>query len=135
MEKKCALVVDDNDLFRETVADLLSEVGYDSLLATNPEEAVEILNSNTVNIIFCDLVLPTDYSNEPGDLEEDEGSAMVGVGAIHNFKKKCPNVPIVAMSGIADSSTLRAIESFGAAESLKKPFSLDELTRVVNKLN
>ena len=130
MGQKKALVVDDNDLFRQSVADLLEEAGYEALLAESPEHADELKATMAVDVILCDLVMPSEFSAEI----EEEGSAMVGVGAIHKFQKTYPGVPVIAMSGVADKSTLLAMEKFGAKDALKKPFSLEELTQTLSRV-
>ncbi|MCB0331720.1 MAG: response regulator [Bdellovibrionales bacterium] len=131
MTQKRALVVDDNDLFRQSVADLLEEAGYEAILAETPERAEELKGNEKVDVILCDLVMPSEFSSE---LEAGEGSAMVGVGAIHHFRKFYPETPIIAMSGVADKSTLSAMERFGAKDALKKPFSLEELTSTLSRV-
>jgi CheY-like chemotaxis protein len=131
MGNKRALVVDDNDLFRGTVAELLEEAGYEAILADSPESAEKAAKSGDVSVILCDLVMPSEFSEEI----EEEGSAMVGVDAIHRFQKVYPDTPIIAMSGVADRSTLVAMERFGAKGALKKPFTLEELSAALERVN
>ncbi|MCI5064566.1 response regulator [bacterium] len=136
MSKKSVLVIDDNELFRETVGDLLEEAGYEPLLAESLEEGVSLIDSNEVAVILCDLVMPSDFSGEMDEemVPEAVGSAMVGLGAMHQLRKSRPDVPIVAMSGVAERDVLQAMERFGANEALRKPFSIKELSSTLSRV-
>jgi two-component system sensor histidine kinase and response regulator WspE len=52
------LVVDDSPLTRELVASLLESVGYDTLMAADGMEALEVLGGNPVDLVVSDLEMP-----------------------------------------------------------------------------
>ncbi|HSP79419.1 MAG TPA: response regulator [Myxococcaceae bacterium] len=52
------LVVDDSPLTRELIASLLEAVGYDTLVATDGMEALELLEGNPVDLVVSDLEMP-----------------------------------------------------------------------------
>ena len=56
--RKKILVVDDNRLMREFMANLLQTRGMEVSLAENGFEALDILTSLRPDIIFIDLVMP-----------------------------------------------------------------------------
>jgi len=53
------LVVEDDDDVRDTVAGILSELGYDILQARNAESALAIIESGVaIDVLFTDMVMP-----------------------------------------------------------------------------
>ncbi len=58
MSAKCVLVVEDKDLNRKIVRIVLKSKGYSVLEATNAEEALEILQAQTPDLILMDIALP-----------------------------------------------------------------------------
>ena len=59
MEKRTKIiVVDDEDIVRESLHDWLDGVGYDVEVAASAEEALEILKKKKINIMLADLVMP-----------------------------------------------------------------------------
>lgn len=58
MASEVILIVDDNPLNLKLVDYLLTAKGYVVITATNAEEALELLNRVTINLILMDLQLP-----------------------------------------------------------------------------
>jgi two-component system response regulator AtoC len=52
------LIVDDDHNFRETLQELLSDAGYQTLAATNAEEAITLLQTTTPDLTLCDWKMP-----------------------------------------------------------------------------
>ena len=52
------LVVDDSPLTRELIANLLEAVGYDTVIASDGAEALEVLESHPVDLVVTDLEMP-----------------------------------------------------------------------------
>jgi len=52
------LFVDDEDLLRDTIKDMLMMLGYDVELAKNAEEALEIVRKEYFPLIITDLMMP-----------------------------------------------------------------------------
>jgi CheY-like chemotaxis protein len=52
------LIVDDDHNFRETLRELLSDAGYQTLAATNAEEAITLLQTTTPDLTLCDWKMP-----------------------------------------------------------------------------
>lgn len=55
---KRILIVDDEDLVRDTVKDILMMLGYDVELARNAKEALEIARKEYFPLIITDLMMP-----------------------------------------------------------------------------
>jgi len=52
------LFVDDEDLLRDTIKDMLMMLGYDVEIARNAEEALEIARKEYFSLIITDLMMP-----------------------------------------------------------------------------
>jgi len=52
------LIVDDDHNFRETLRELLSDAGYQTLVAANAEEAITLLQTATPDLTLCDWKMP-----------------------------------------------------------------------------
>jgi len=55
---KRILIVDDEDLVRDTIKDILMMLGYDVELARNAKEALEIARKEYFPLIITDLMMP-----------------------------------------------------------------------------
>ncbi len=120
MAGQTILVVDDNDLYRQTLQDMLSGAGYQVLGANNGRKALEIFGRDAVDLVICDIVMP-----------EKEG-----IETILDLRRQSKAVRIVAVSGASmDSSiTLRAAETLGADAGLEKPVRRAALLELVERL-
>jgi hypothetical protein len=58
METVRILVVDDEILIRETLAECLSGEGYEVSVAASAEKAMEIASKSFFDICLCDIQLP-----------------------------------------------------------------------------
>ena len=66
------LLVDDDDTVRETSADMLQELGYDVMQASNGTEALELLASHRdVDVMVTDIRMPGMSGLELSDLASD----------------------------------------------------------------
>ena len=115
------LVVDDNASLRRLLAAPLARAGHEVIEAADGAEACRICRDVDVDLVILDLFMPV----------KDGIETMVELRAF------APGIPIIAMSGGgADASSLdllNASELLGAALSLKKPFTMDEMLEAVRK--
>ncbi|MCA8941388.1 MAG: response regulator [Planctomycetes bacterium] len=115
------LLVEDNDLVRESVAAMLEVMGCRPILATDGRSVRRELGGEpNFDIVLTDIFMP----------ESD------GLETIREIRKQWPDMPIVAMSGGSDlfpnpASYLEAARTFGAVEALSKPFGLEELRAAI----
>lgn len=118
---KKVLVVDDNDMIREVMVDLLSDEGYTMLEAENGLLALNVIEKEHIDLIITDIFMP----------DED------GIGTIFKLKKNFPDIKIIAISGggqIKPDSYLEMAEMLGAIKTFTKPFDTEELLQYVNSL-
>jgi CheY-like chemotaxis protein len=105
------LIIEDNPDVRETLADLLDDVGYPVDCAAHGLEALAHLERGPVPaLILLDLMMPV----------MDGWTFMQRFQQNQNFAA----IPVVVLSAIADA---RQYKELPAAAFLPKPISIDEL--------
>jgi len=113
------LVVDDDPLVLETVTSMLALIGLKSMGVGDASSALELLSGNTdFDFIVTDLVMP----------------GMSGVDFINELRRRGDDRPIVLLSGYDEMSTSLKLADDEPDERVQKPVTLDELRRVVMKV-
>ncbi len=118
---KKILVVDDDDLIRDLIYEILEPNGYQILLADNGNKALEILDREEVDLIITDIIMP--------DKE--------GIETIIDIKKKLPQAKIIAMSGggqLDANSYLSIAKKLGVKATITKPFDPAKLIRTIEEV-
>lgn len=118
-EEDVVMVVDDEPPMRRIIAMCLSRGGYKVLEATSAHDAVDILHTHLppVRLLLTDLWMPD----------------MDGLSLIREARQTAPELPILAMTGMASHRSLDDILlSFGVAALLLKPFSPKHLLESVH---
>jgi len=118
---KNILLVEDNELQRQTIRLALEHFGFVVHEAADGLEATKVIASLKLDLIITDIVMP----------EKD------GLQVIMEVRRSQPFLPILAMSGggrqSADDYLMKAGE-LGADQGLAKPFSARELLAAVNNV-
>ncbi|MBX7144277.1 MAG: response regulator [Oligoflexia bacterium] len=117
------LVVDDSPLILETIAIALEEDGLAVALEADPGKVLQHCKSEKFDLVVCDVCF---------DQRTACGSMTAGLDAILALRKAYPELPVVVMSGLLREEDLRAMEPYGIAGSLAKPYGPDELIKVVH---
>ncbi|MDN9634903.1 response regulator transcription factor [Clostridioides difficile] len=113
---KKILVADDNPEIREIVEILLTGEGYEVIMATNGEEAVNLVDS-TIDLIILDVVMPV----------------KTGFVACNEIREKT-TAPILFLTAKTQDSDKVIGFSAGGDDYLSKPFSYSELISRVKSL-
>lgn len=114
---KHILVTDDEDSVRDFVERALNYAGYAVITATNGAEALERLQEQKFDLLLTDIVMP-----------ELDGIALALKAA-----KDYPDMKILMMSGYANQRQRAHNLDVLAHEVISKPFSLEEITRKIQK--
>ncbi len=111
------LVVDDEPLFRSSVADAISDTckGYRVLEACDGREALDLVAENAVDVVVTDIQMPI----------------MDGVELIVALQKTRFRGPIIVVTAFGSAHLKREVASHGAIAYLEKPIDLPELIEVV----
>lgn len=107
------LVVDDEAAIRKLTAEILESQGYCVFLASNAEDALDVLQSESIALVVSDVVMP----------------GIDGFQLIEKVKRQHPGVKILLISGYNDY-----IAQGNSVEMLNKPFRSAELIFSVKKL-
>lgn len=112
------LIIDDEELFREDLALLLSKKGYDCQTANTAEEGIEKATSFQPDVILCDIVMP----------------GKSGIDILDDIRRKSPEAAIIMMTAFGTLET--AIDAFrkGAADYILKPLIIEDVTNKIERL-
>lgn len=114
------MVVDDSLTIRTVVEKGLKEVGFKVVVAANGAEAMERIKQATPDLILCDIDMPVMNGEE-------------FCRAVH-ADLRLATIPFVVMSANNDRPIMRRMLHFGADTYLVKPFNIDQLVIIVEKL-
>jgi PAS domain S-box-containing protein len=116
LERSCILVVEDNKEVGEFATQLLSELGHETRLATNADEALRLLDTQAdqFDLVFTDVVMP----------------GMSGIDLGLAIRTRWPQLRVVLTSGY---SHVLAQDGRHGFELLHKPYSVESLTRILRQ--
>ena len=111
------LIVDDNDLLRDRLAEAISERGYQTATARNYEEAVRSVRETRPDFAVVDLKMP----------------GKSGLDLIRTLRELSPETRSVVCTGFG--SIANAVEAMhaGAVNYVTKPVDADELLAAFRK--
>lgn len=112
------IIIDDEFGIAELLQAVLVDEGHDVLTASNGKHGLELVEGQTPNIIFLDLMMPV----------------MDGAAVLQRLSKSAElrDIPVVMMSSIPEASVAQRCE--GYMMFLRKPFSVFQVIDIVNKL-
>lgn len=112
-------IVEDNSLTRFTIRTAVEKLGHVAVgEAENFAEAMSKLKSTEADILLLDVILP-DKS---------------GLEVLREFKKINGNTKVIVVTALEQDSLDEELLREGAACILRKPFSVDELEKAINKI-
>ncbi len=117
------LVVDDEEVVREVIGDMLESLGYSVILKVNGEDAVawfteEIKAKRTLAGMIFDLTIP---------------GGMGGKEAIGEIRKLCLKTPVFVASGYAVDPVMSSPKDYGFSGSICKPFRKVKLVKMLGE--
>lgn len=111
------LVVDDEPAVRESLARVLEREGHHVFQAASAEEALSILQAETVHLMLSDLKMPE----------------MNGLELLREAKRRASETEVVMITGHGTIETAVEAMKEGASDFLTKPFKRAEIIRVLTK--
>ena len=112
------LVVDDSNEQRELIYEIIDNLGYFVVTAPDGKFAVEFIKAQAVDLVILDIIM------EPG---------FDGLDTYREMLKINPNQKAIVVSGFSDSERVQEVLNLGAAEFVKKPYSVDALASAIRK--
>lgn len=116
------LVTDDDKGSRETLAGLLKDRGFSAITASSGEEAIEIVQSETIHLVFLDLHMPR----------------MTGLEALQQVRLFNELLPAILVTADATRDVLRQALQAQVYSVIPKPVNksllLHTLTRALARV-
>jgi two-component system, NtrC family, response regulator AtoC len=117
-ERTRVLVVDDEEIVRESLSGWLAQDGLAVESAPDGKAAVEMLKQGPYAIVLLDLKMP----------------GMDGIQVLDEARKLQPDAAVVMMTAYATVDTAVAAIKKGAHDYLVKPFDPEELSLLIQKI-
>ena len=111
------LIVDDEQSICWGLAELVREMGYESLTASSAEEGLEIARRTPPDAIVLDVCLP----------------GMDGLEAMEKFREIVRAVPIIVMTAYGELATAVTAVRNGASDYITKPFDLRSAEKAIGR--
>lgn len=115
------LLVEDDNLVRDMLTQVLERASHTVISAENGEEATVFLKNETPDIMVTDIIMPK----------------KSGITLISEVKNRHPNMEIIAISGggrLDPTGYLDLSESLGASVSFEKPIDNTALLMAIDLL-
>jgi diguanylate cyclase (GGDEF)-like protein len=104
------LIVDDDPAIRDSMYEFIQMSGYQSSMVSSAEEAIELLRTNTVEVVITDIMLP----------------GLDGLELTDRIKKEY-DVDVIVMTGYSGDYSYEEAISKGASDFVFKPVRFEEL--------
>ncbi|EKD68858.1 MAG: hypothetical protein ACD_47C00400G0001 [uncultured bacterium] len=115
---KNILIVDDEKLLRWSLSTELKELGFNVYSHEFAEEGYKLFKEKAIDICVLDIRLP-DYS---------------GIELLRKIKQAQPDTYVIMITAFAEVETAVEALKLGAFDYLIKPFSLEKLKHLINKI-
>ncbi len=109
------LIVDDDESVREMLAEFLGHLGYQSIVAPNGREALDLLERDHVSLVISDIKMPV----------------MDGIEMVKQIKARYPDVEVILITGFRSDFSWNQAMKLGACDYITKPFNIDLIERKV----
>lgn len=113
------LLVEDNEINREVVIELLTSMDLEVMIASNGQEGLELAKNKHFDLILMDIQMPV----------------MDGITATQHIRaeKSLQSIPIIAMTANAMTSDYEKSIAAGMNDHLSKPIEMDKLIATLNR--
>ncbi|MBN2280053.1 MAG: response regulator [Candidatus Marinimicrobia bacterium] len=114
------LFVDDEEIIRMTMNDILTYLGYNVLLAKNGNEAIALFieQKEKIDLVILDIIMPE----------------MDGKETFIRLKELNPKVKVIISSGYTKTIDLDELNNYGDFEFISKPYQNSELSHRIADL-
>lgn len=111
------LVIDDEEVIRNTAKIILKNLGYEVMSANDGEEGVEVFkeHQSKIDLVLMDMVMPK----------------MSGTECFHAIREISHDIPILLCSGFTGSASINELLENGATAFLKKPYTTPDISQAI----
>ncbi len=119
-----AMVMDDDDMIRDVLSNILEYLGLEVIGVREGNELLkkykEIMEKGeNIDVVIMDLTIK---------------GGMGGRDAIKELLKIDPNARVILSSGYVDEELLRELKNYGFSAFLKKPYTIEEISKTLEEL-
>lgn len=118
MDAKRILIVDDEINMCSIIQDILSDEGYDVMIAENGSEALQVVRKITPDLIITDINMP----------------CMGGLELLREVKSLHTDIQFIVMTAFGELETYLNAMSNGAFDYITKPLNIEMLKIMVAKV-
>ncbi len=114
------LIVDDEEIIRETLNDFIDFMGYHATGVDNGLDGLKAVETSEYDLAFVDIKMP----------------GMDGIDFLHHLRKTklTGSLPVFIMTGHGSDEIRDQAITAGASGFLCKPFGLTEIQRITDKI-
>ncbi len=112
------LIIDDEPLMRLSMVDALEGVGCQVTAAATGTEGIHVLEKREVDVVITDLRLP----------------GADGLAVLKACKERNPNIEVILITAHGSVDTAVGAIKLGAFDYITKPFQMDELLLIVERV-
>ena len=112
------LIVDDEEIVRDTLGEYLQELGYEVDYAVDGTAGLKAVEANSYSLALVDIRLP----------------GMDGLSLLRHIRSIHPEMPVIVLTGHGDPSMSEEALSLGATDFLYKPVKLLDLDALLDRL-
>jgi CheY-like chemotaxis protein len=112
------LVVDDEQSICMLLQDVLTRFGHSVTTCQDGAAGIELAGENTFDLVFLDIRMP----------------GMSGLEALKKLRELQPEATFVMITGFAKDDIIDEALQSGAAACLCKPFSLSQVTKLLEEV-
>ncbi len=115
--KPSILIVDDDEVMRETLSEVLTKGDYEVHVVGSGSETLSLIKKNVIDLILLDMRLP--------DVD--------GLEVLKKIKECDTDILVIIMTAYSDIETAVSAMKSGAYHYINKPFDLEELKLLIEK--
>ncbi len=116
-KKPTVLIVDDDNLVRETLRFVLEDVGYEVCSASQAMDALALLEREPIDIVLSDIFMP----------------GMNGFDLLKQIRQRAPQVPVILITGYGNVEMARQALQEGASDFITKPYNISEIPILIER--
>lgn len=116
-EPPTLLITDDDRAIRETLREVFEPQGFHTVLAADGQQAVEIIQSESIHVAVVDFHMPK----------------LTGLEVVHRLREFEVQVPCILISAALDEAIVREALEAEVFSVERKPLSLSQIRGLVNR--
>lgn len=116
-----ALIIDDEELIRDSAGNLLKNMCYEVLTAVNGKDGLDVFikNRDKISLVILDMIMPK----------------MGGKETFLKLRELNPSLTVILSSGYARDAAAQELIDLGAAGFIQKPYRSSELAYILMEID